>query len=227
MHSGKKRVNLQAMKKLKILLCVMLLLLASCGERKKVARPAGKDLAFPQLSIPAAYTDSDDRLAYAVNHYWDDFFKGDGRTDSARVLGVPKPQVEQGLANYIAILESVPLNQAQDGMSHLDRISPAAEEIGAVNTIVNSGGILAGENTDVCGIEYALSGTDAGGDIYYEIDIIKGAPALTFQCHFLIRREDDPVCGLTIQAHIEELVIIAFNPDERTAAEQFCQMPLK
>ena len=119
LHSGKKRVNLQAMKKLKILLCVMLLLLASCGERKKVARPAGKDLAFPQLSIPAAYTDSDDRLAYAVNHYWDDFFKGDGRTDSARVLGVPKPQVEQGLANYIAILESVPLNQAQDGMSHL------------------------------------------------------------------------------------------------------------
>ena len=51
----------------------------------------------------------------------------------------------------------------QDVMSHLDRISSAAEEIGAVNTVVNNGGILCGENTDVCGIEYALSGTDVGG----------------------------------------------------------------
>lgn len=44
-----------------------------------------------------------------------------------------------------------------------DRLSPAAEIIGAVNTVVNDGGILTGHNTD--GVGYMRSVKDAGFDI--------------------------------------------------------------
>ena len=41
-------------------------------------------------------------------------------------------------------------------MQFLDRIDPLAEKIGAVNTIVNDGGILTGYNTDATGFLQTL-----------------------------------------------------------------------
>lgn len=41
-------------------------------------------------------------------------------------------------------------------IKYLDRLSPEAESIGAVNTIVNKNGVLIGHNTDVYGALYAL-----------------------------------------------------------------------
>ena len=102
----------------RLCLCALLLLAVSCGGRKKAA-PAAKDRAFPQVVIPAAYTDPDERFAYAVEHYWDGFFGGDGKTDSARVLGVPKGEVEQALANYIGVLGQTSLPQARKAVSGL------------------------------------------------------------------------------------------------------------
>ena len=108
-----------------ILAAALLLLLLSCGGRRKAAAPAVlAERPFPQVSIPSAYTDDDERIAYGVGHYWDGFFEGPGRTDSAHVLGVPKGEVEQALSNYIGVLEGMPLEQAQQHMSSLfDRIS--------------------------------------------------------------------------------------------------------
>lgn len=101
-------------------LCVLAILLAvSCGGRKKVAAVTTSDRPFPQVSIPVAYADPEERVAYAAEHYWDGFFSGSGRTDSSHVLGVQKGDVEQALANYIAVLDQMPLPQAQEGMSHL------------------------------------------------------------------------------------------------------------
>ena len=102
----------------RLCLCALLLLAVSCGGRKKAA-PAAKDRPFPQVVIPAAYTDPDERISYAIEHYWDGFFGGDGRTDSARVLGVPKGEVEQALANYIGVLGRAPLPQAGKAVSGL------------------------------------------------------------------------------------------------------------
>ena len=112
-----------------ILAAALLLLLLSCGGRRKAAAPAAlAERPFPQVSIPSAYTDAEERIAYGVGHYWDGFFEGQGRTDSAHVLGVPKGEVEQALSNYIGVLEGMPLEQAQRHMSSLfDRI--AAKQI--------------------------------------------------------------------------------------------------
>jgi shikimate dehydrogenase len=51
-------------------------------------------------------------------------------------------------------------------MRHLDRIAPDAGLIGAVNTVVNEGGVLSGENTDGKGFLQSLrkdAGTDPSG----------------------------------------------------------------
>ena len=45
-------------------------------------------------------------------------------------------------------------------MQFLDRIDPLAEKIGAVNTIVNDGGILTGYNTDATGFLQTLHDKD-------------------------------------------------------------------
>jgi shikimate dehydrogenase len=51
---------------------------------------------------------------------------------------------------------SVTLPHKVSVMAHLDRLDPLAEQIGAVNTIVNTDGILMGYNTDCFGAVSAL-----------------------------------------------------------------------
>lgn len=101
------------------IICTLALLLAvSCGGRKKAA-PVEHERTFPTISVPTAYTEPAERIEYLVFHYWDEYFAGSGRTDSARVIGVPKGSVEQALANYIAVLNEAPLPQAQKGVAQL------------------------------------------------------------------------------------------------------------
>lgn len=52
---------------------------------------------------------------------------------------------------------NVTIPYKQDVIVHLDKLSTRAEDIGAVNTVINDDGILKGENTDVDGIRYAFS----------------------------------------------------------------------
>ena len=52
--------------------------------------------------------------------------------------------------DFLAINVTIPYKQAV--IPYLDEIDPAAEEIGAVNTIVNRGGRLFGYNTDLSGM---------------------------------------------------------------------------
>lgn len=54
-----------------------------------------------------------------------------------------------------------------------DRLSPAAELLGAVNTVVNDGGVLTGYNTD--GIGYMRSVQDAGYDVIGKTITVMGA----------------------------------------------------
>ena len=54
-----------------------------------------------------------------------------------------------------------------------DKLSPAAEMIGAVNTVVNDNGILTGHNTD--GVGYMMAVKDAGYDIIGKKMTLMGA----------------------------------------------------
>ena len=45
-------------------------------------------------------------------------------------------------------------------MKHLDFIDPDAKRVGAVNTVVDIGGVLCGYNTDVFGFEYTVSASN-------------------------------------------------------------------
>lgn len=107
----------------RIILILALLLAVSCGGRKKAA-PMERERTFPTISVPTAIADPAERMEYMVLHYWDEYFAGSGKTDSARVIGVPKGDAEQALANYIGVLNETPLPQAQKGMSQLfDKIA--------------------------------------------------------------------------------------------------------
>ena len=62
-----------------IVFALALLLAISCGGRKKAAVPVAlQDRAFPQPTVPTAYTEPEERLEYLADHYWDGFFNGAG-----------------------------------------------------------------------------------------------------------------------------------------------------
>lgn len=101
-----------------------MLLVLCCGSPRSRHGDAPGRRAFPGLEIPAAYTDDADRIGYACAHFWDGYLAGDGVTDSALVLGVPRPELEQAISNYIAMLWLQPLAEAQGNVKHLfERVS--------------------------------------------------------------------------------------------------------
>lgn len=71
-------------------------------------------------------------------------------------------QVEEVIRAYDIRGMNVTIPYKTEIMDHVDRVDKNASAIGAMNTIVNDGGILTGYNTDVDGIAAALdvSGTD-------------------------------------------------------------------
>ena len=50
-------------------------------------------------------------------------------------------------------------------MAYLDRVDPAAAQVGAVNTVVVEDGAFVGHNTDVAGVAEALGGANFSGTI--------------------------------------------------------------
>ncbi len=64
--------------------------------------------------------------------------------------------VEDVIRGYDIRGLNVTIPHKQGIMAHLDAVDPVAEEIGAVNTVVNDDGRLTGYNTDVDGITKAL-----------------------------------------------------------------------
>lgn len=64
--------------------------------------------------------------------------------------------IEDVITGYNIKGMNVTIPYKQEMIEHLDSLSQSAEKVGAVNTIVNDGGRLIGDNTDVIGIEYAL-----------------------------------------------------------------------
>lgn len=97
------------------LLTGLLALCLSCGGPSSGGSSEGEalDRPFAQPSIPGLIVDPDDRAAYLAEHYWDAYFAGDGRCDSAVLLGVSVPELEQAVATWCGLLEEMPVADAQ------------------------------------------------------------------------------------------------------------------
>lgn len=72
-------------------------------------------------------------------------------------------------------------------MEHLDKIEASAEEVGAVNVIVNRKGRLIGMNTDTSGLAQAFK--SAGADVKGRRSLIIGAGGAARACAAFLRRE--------------------------------------
>ena len=121
------------MKAINLLVLLTLLSLCSCGLRQGGAS-AGHDSSgeaaepaaprpFPLANVPMVY--GDDPAAaqeYMMDHYWDAFLAGEGKCSPELILGVKKEEVEQALANYIALLEDYRSAATPDYMAPLERV---------------------------------------------------------------------------------------------------------
>lgn len=72
-------------------------------------------------------------------------------------------------------------------MEHLDEIDATAQEVGAVNVVVNRKGRLIGRNTDVSGLGQAFKA--AGADLGGKRALIVGAGGAARACAAFLRRE--------------------------------------
>ena len=93
------------------------LLLVGCRAKPKASvAPQLRD--FPYPTVPAVYTDPEERRDWTLNHFWDAFLAGDGLCDTSAVLGVRRSDVEGQMAAYVQVLQMIPLPEAQQKMRH-------------------------------------------------------------------------------------------------------------
>ncbi len=69
---------------------------------------------FPLVQVPTML-DGEQRVAYMAGHFWDAFFKDAGAHssgDTTLVGGIACAEVEQAMANYITLLQVLPLQES-------------------------------------------------------------------------------------------------------------------
>lgn len=106
------------MRRVLAILCA-LSLLCSCGLGKGGGKAAQTESSFPAVQLPSMLSDRAEIASYMVQHYWDGFFRLDVPTDSTQINGVPRPMVEQAVADYIAYLEFAPPKEARKSVEAL------------------------------------------------------------------------------------------------------------
>lgn len=132
----------------KIIMLVLLAALVSCvqsGRRgSSEAETAVKVRKFPMAAPPAMMQDRQEIAEYMAMHYWDGLcahLTGSSEAaetylcDSLHVSGVPSGDFEQSMANYIYILESLPLEKAQKAVAYMADLVMASEKTDTTSNI--------------------------------------------------------------------------------------------
>ena len=88
------------------------------------------------------------------------------------------------IVNYDVRGVNITIPYKTEIMGHLDKVSPDAERIGAVNTVINDSGTLIGKNTDIFGIEHAFDGTSIAG----KRTLIIGSGGAARACLFVMNK---------------------------------------
>ena len=119
---------------IKIMVLALFLILSSCANRNGQEETL-QTRPLPKVTLPSMIQDPYEAAEYMAMHYWDAFlqpYEGQEnavryRCDSLHVAGVTMGDFEQGLANYIHILESLPLKTAQKAVARVADIAQACE----------------------------------------------------------------------------------------------------
>lgn len=110
-----------------IFLTIFVSVLASCGGQNggngHSEGKAGQNdvLLFPDVRVPSVISTEEEAARFLSEHYWDNFTDPSRGypSDSARVSGVSKAEVEQKFANYAAIIGMVPHEHALKSVKEL------------------------------------------------------------------------------------------------------------
>lgn len=110
------------------LIAVAVVLLASCGQKKKAATSQSMPAAtFPLVEVPEMMSEPSERLEYALEYFWDGFLSMTGKCDSSCVYGIPKEKVEEQFGAFSALLWLAPVNTAMNAVSVLFSKAETAE----------------------------------------------------------------------------------------------------
>ena len=102
----------------------------SCGgQRGRDTSEAPVLREFPVVTVPSMYGDPAERKDYMTDHFWDAFLDTSSLhySDSTVLNGVPLPDVERMIANYIALAADRPL---PSGIRSINRFSARLETFG-------------------------------------------------------------------------------------------------
>lgn len=92
---------------------------------------------FPFVNAPAVMSD-EQKMDYLAEHFWDTFLRnaeGCADSDSTTLGNVPREEVEQAVANYIALLLSQPLAKAQASAASFAKALTGLEQADTSGTV--------------------------------------------------------------------------------------------
>lgn len=127
------------MKSLRTAFILFVLFLASLSCAPKQQKKAAT-VRFPMVQVPSMLEGAE-RFGYLAVHFWDEYFKlaeNGVSVDSTIVGGVEVQELEQAMANYLAVLENLPLDEACAAVSSFTGKLVSFEEADSSTTVFES-----------------------------------------------------------------------------------------
>ncbi len=108
-------------------MAVFMLMALGCGQNKKAEKFTA--LPFPEVSVPGMMTERQDMAEYLAVHFWDGLTdpSRDYPCDSVLVSGVSRSVVEQKFADWTAVLDMLPRQDADKAVANLYGKAAACE----------------------------------------------------------------------------------------------------
>lgn len=155
----------------------------------------------------------------------------EGHYTARRVSTEELPTAVAGLRAPDVLGANLSLPHKEAALPLLDELSPAARAIGAVNTVINRGGVLVGDNTDAPGLVKALLSLGYGaGDGYLDHPAVvlgAGGAARAAVYALCISLERNVYILNRTFSKAQELAADWHNPDAdvQVVAAQFTDVP--
>ena len=104
-------------------------MISACGQRASQERDVQLFRAFPKAIPPAMMQDRGEMSEWMSQHFWEAFLSDAGKytCDSSHVAGVAASELDQQMANYMYVLDMVPVEVARKAVAGLSEKVEATE----------------------------------------------------------------------------------------------------